>query len=450
LSGREPRPLGRALGGQARERLLRDPVHGLIAIDESTAEGRLLVGLIDSPEFQRLRRIRQLGLACVAFHGAEHSRFNHSIGAFHLAREMLEQLGRRYGLDRELILSASVAALLHDLGHGPFSHVWERRFGRPHEAWTVRLLHDERTVVHGVLAARAPNFPSIIEAILCGRAKPGYLASVVSGQLDADRMDYLLRDGLMTGVKYGVFDLDRLLHMLRISEDGERIVIARAGLGPIEKYVQARYHMFRQVYLHKTVVAAEAMLMALLGRAGDLLARGEAAGLDPASPLGRALGRPEELDVPEHLALDDVEVLAQLKRWRSGPDAILTDLATRLLDRRLFKTLEIDPGSPDFAERLAEARARMRAHGLPPEYYLLREDSSDTPYAPYNPEDPRSGERILIETREGGLVDVAQVSPTLRAFTQSSYTLSRLVFPERADDWDARAELERLFEGNGA
>jgi uncharacterized protein len=150
---------GRTFEVRSRERLLRDPVHGLIPIDEGSPEGRLLVRLIDTPEIQRLRRIRQLGLAHYAFQGAEHSRFAHSMGALHLMGRLLDQLARSYTIDSELALYAKVASLLHDAGHGPFSHVSERIFGIHHETWTLRILHDERTGVHRVLSDYSRALP---------------------------------------------------------------------------------------------------------------------------------------------------------------------------------------------------------------------------------------------------------------------------------------------------
>jgi len=443
----EPSPdiFGHAFQVRTKERLLRDPLHGLIPIDENSPHGRLAVDLIDCAEMQRLRRIRQLGLAHYAFPGAEHTRFTHSIGAFHLLRKIVEQLSRMYTIDSELAFYASIAALLHDLGHGPFSHVSERIFGVGHEEWTVRILHDSRTDVNRLLSAYSRRFPSIIESLLIGMAKPGYLSSLLNSELDADRLDYLLRDSLMTGVKYGVYDLDRLIHMLRISPEGDKIVVAHGGLVPVEKYIQARYHMHRQVYLHKTVIAAEAMLTALLRRARELIQTGNDAGLEPNSLLRRALDANSTLDVVDYLELDDVEILAQIKRWSSAADPVLADLSNRLLNRRLFKTIEIDPKLPQIEDTIKEAEILLRREGLDPRYYLLRVDSADTPYHPYERKAERTSQHIWIDSGEGKIVDVADVSPTIRVFTESDYTASRIVFPESCAKGPIRAEIGKLF-----
>lgn len=445
LLAQTPDIFGRAFQIATQERLLRDPLHGLISIDEGTGAGRLLVGLIDSREFQRLRRIRQLGFAHYAFQGAEHSRFTHSIGAFHLMCVTLEQLARGYTIDSELALIAKVSALLHDVGHGPFSHVSERFLGRRHEVRTVEILHDERTEIHQTLSAYDTRMPSYVESMLNGTASPGYLCSLVNSQLDVDRLDYLLRDSLMTGVKYGVYDVDRLIHMLRIAPDGDKVIVAESGLAPIEKYIQARYHMYRQVYLHKTVTAAEAMLMALFERAGELLREGADAALDADDPLAKALSDPANLDLLDYLELDDAWVFAQLKRWAKRDDPVLSDLADRLLRRKLFKTIDIDPSEAATEGRLSEAAAIVKSAGLDPKYYLLRVDSSDTPYRPYDLSAPRAADHIYIEDGRDRIVDVAQVSPTIAGFTTSEYTLSRLVFPSSHDGCDLREKIEQLF-----
>lgn len=444
-----PDIFGRAFQVRMKERLLRDPLHGLIAIDESSRQGRLLVNLIDSAEFQRLRRVRQLGLAHLAFQGAEHSRFTHSIGAFHLMQRIVEQLGRMYAIDSELGFYACVAALLHDVGHGPLSHVFERFSGCPHETWTARILHDPASQVNQILSDYTRSLPSVIESMLSGMAKPGYLCSLVSSQLDVDRLDYLLRDSLMTGVKYGIHDIDRLVHMLRISPEGDRIIIGDGGIVPVEKYIQARYHMYRQVYLHKTVVAAEAMLMALLRRARDLLNAGGDAAMDREGVFGRTLRAPDTLTVSDYLWLDDAELFGQIKRWSRASDPILSDLASRLLERRLFKTLEIDPRTPDLSDRIARVEVALRRNGLDPAFHLISIESSDTPYGPYDPTSEKLSDHIFIEWK-GKIVDVADVSPTLRAFTQSSYTLRRLVFPGEHGGRPLRTEIEQTFSSPSA
>lgn len=433
-----------------KEKLLRDPIHDLIAFDLNSREDRLLLAAMDSFEVQRLRRIKQLGMAHMAFQGAEHSRFTHSIGVMHLTRRLIERLQGDAKLDPEAKLATMAAALLHDVGHGPFSHVMEKFFRERHEAWTRRILLSPDTEVHQVLRGYSTQLPDLVVAALDGDIKPGWLHKIISSQLDADRFDYLLRDSHMTGVKYGIFDLTRLLLLLRTSSDGEDIVIAAKGLLPVEKYVQSRYQMYRQVYFHKTVTSAEAMLMSLLQRGRDLaLEAGEVPCLDKSGPLFRLLAE-EDLDIPDFLAMDDSVLLGAMNNWSRCPEPVLRDLSMRLLNRRLFKSLEVETQRRDeedflFGERSRRAKDLLTERGLDWRYYLRFSESKDTPYRPYTPRDTP----IWIE-KQGDpsvLVDVKDVSPTLKAFVEGAYTIHRVFFPAEAHGAQIRKDMEAIWRG---
>ena len=203
--------------------------------------------------------------------------------------------------------------------------------------------------------------------------------------------------------------------------------------------------MHLQVYLHKTVTAAEAMLGALLRRAGDLLREGSDAMSDCSPALALALGSREEMDVATYLELDDVEVWGHIKRWSRSADGVLSDLSRRLLTRQISKTIEIAPTRPDLDARFEEAGAIIASIGLDPDYYLLKVESSDTPYGPYDPSSERSVDHILIQNEEGKLVDVAEVSPTIKAFTESGYTLTRVIYPARGEGFEIRSRIEELL-----
>lgn len=436
-----------------RERTFRDPVHDQIILDLGREGDRLLQRLIDAPEVQRLRRVRQLGMAHMAFHGAEHSRFSHSLGVMHLSRRLLERLSRFEPVDPLAAIAVQCAALLHDCGHGPFSHVIENFFAAHHEDWTLRVILDPSTEVHGALAEFDAALPAMAAAAITGALEPAWLNRLVSSQLDADRFDYLLRDSHMTGVKYGVFDLERLLLMLRVRPDGGGLAVAAKGLLPVEKYLQSRYQMYRQVYFHKTVTAAEAMLLSVLRRAAELLASGsDCPGIDPESSLGRGLTG-QGLRLADYLWMDDSTVLNALNAWAQCPDATLADLSRRLLERRLFKALEIanyEEQDLEIEGRIARAEDALRGAGLDPRHYLLYSKSSDTPYRPYDPRGGRPGQTIWIEdpARPGEVVDVKDASPTIRAFTQSPYTIWRAFFPGTAPDGsDLRAPMMEIFNG---
>jgi HD superfamily phosphohydrolase len=183
-------------------RIYRDPVHNIIPLRDDGAEGRLMIRLIDTPEFQRLRRIKQLGLGLYTYQGAEHSRFTHSLGTLHLMTRILDQLSDRYQISAEDRAAAGAAALLHDLGHGPFSHAMERVLGVHHEHLSMLAVTSEEIEVCQALRSFSSELPQRVASIIEGTFKPAALAQLVSSQLDVDRMDYLLRDSLMTGAKY--------------------------------------------------------------------------------------------------------------------------------------------------------------------------------------------------------------------------------------------------------
>ncbi|MBI5153622.1 HD domain-containing protein [Candidatus Poribacteria bacterium] len=435
-----------------KEKLYRDPVHDLIVLDLEKPGDRLLFNLIDCREVQRLRRIRQLGMAHMAFHGAEHSRFSHSFGVMHLSRRLMERLTREAPVEERLALAVQCAALLHDVGHGPFSHVIEKFFADHHEAWTARIILDPGTEVHRVLSSFDSRLPADVVGVIRGGIQPGWLSRVISSQLDADRFDYLLRDSHMTGVKYGVFDLERLLLLLRVSDDGDKVVVSSKGLLPVEKYLQSRYQMYRQVYFHKTVTAAEAMLMSALRRAGDLAREGGCPGVPEDSPFGRVLAGKDNLAVADYLELDDSVILGALNAWSRCGDAVLADLSSRLLNRRLFKSLEIanyEEHDLEVKMRIEHAEEVLSGVELDPRYYLLYSKSADTPYRPYDPRSAKPGATIWIEDRADPrrLVDIKEVSPTIRAFTESPYTIWRAFFPAEAGGKSLRETIGKAFNG---
>ncbi|HEY9232454.1 MAG TPA: HD domain-containing protein, partial [Blastocatellia bacterium] len=242
------------------QRNYRDPLHNIISLDESLADDRLIVALIDAAEFQRLRRIKQLGIALFTYQGAEHSRFTHSIGVMHLMTRALNLLGAHHSITEAARIVGRAGALLHDLGHGPLSHVMEKVFRFHHEDWTCRIVQDESTEVNRLLRDYDARLPEELAALYKHNYSPAFVTQLVSSQLDCDRMDYLLRDSLMTGAKYGIYDLEWVLHALKIDEASDRVYVESKGLYAVEEYLQARYYMFRQVYFHRTLRSAEAVL----------------------------------------------------------------------------------------------------------------------------------------------------------------------------------------------
>src|SRR6266496_5496279 len=253
------------------ERIYRDPVHNIIRLRTDTDEGELMMRLIDSSEFQRLRRIKQLGLGLYTYQGAEHSRFTHSLGAFHLMTRVMDRLSEQHTIEKTDRVASRAAAFLHDVGHGSFSHVMEKVLGFHHEQWTVQVILSDQSEIGALLRSYSSELPYMVASIIEGKFQPSALAQLVSSQLDVDRMDYLLRDSLMTGAKYGIYDLEWIINALAIDEEGDRIYVAARGLYAVEEYLQARYYMFRQVYFHRTLRSAEAVLRSILRRALELV-----------------------------------------------------------------------------------------------------------------------------------------------------------------------------------
>jgi len=324
--------------------VFRDPVHGLI---ELVGEDRELGRVLETRPFQRLRRLHQMGFAWLVYPGAEHTRFGHALGAFHVAR----RVARALALDPPVARHVAVAALLHDIGHGPFSHSWEQvSTDLDHEGWGARIVSEDAELA-AALAAIEPDLGATLCRFWNKTYRPAFARKLVSSQLDVDRLDYLLRDGHYSGAGYATFDLEWILHALKIQavhagEDPDDLVVDyRRGMYAVEQYLFARSFMYAQVYHHKTVRAAEWMFVQTLGRFAELAAAGaEPAGLEPLAH--RARGEP--LTVDEYLWLDDLSVTCAIDRFAGrGPatpaaaDPILRDLAERLVARRLFKTIEL-------------------------------------------------------------------------------------------------------------
>jgi hypothetical protein len=411
------------------ERIYRDPVHNIIRLRTDTREGRLLVRLVDAPEFQRLRRIKQLGLALYTYQGAEHSRFAHSLGVLHLITRVLDRLGENYSIDEEDRAAARAAALLHDVGHGSFSHVFEHVLGFHHEDWTVRAVLAEETEINRVLRDYSPALPRRVADIIEGKFQPAFLGQLVSSQLDVDRMDYLLRDSLMTGAKYGIYDLEWIINALAVDEEHDRIYVAARGLYAVEEYLQARYYMFRQVYFHRTLRSAEAVLRSILKRALELVAAGEEVWCAPGTAFEKVLNR-QTLTLEDHLEMDDSDVLFHLKQWRRAKDTILNDLSHRFIGRRLFKAIDLDMPANERAQFLAAARACVARAGFEPRFYFIEDHAGDVPYYNYyTAEGAEPKARIFVEDgyARPSIREISEVSGAVRGLQR--YQLDRVCFP---------------------
>ncbi|MBA3765401.1 MAG: HD domain-containing protein [Acidobacteria bacterium] len=418
------------------ERIYRDPVHNIIRLRTDTDEGRLMVRLIDAREFQRLRRIKQLGLALYTYQGAEHSRFTHSLGVLHLMTRVLDRLGENFRITPEDRAAARAAALLHDVGHGSFSHVMEKVLSFHHEAWTVRAVLSEETEIGQVLRTYSEGLPERVASIIEGRFQPAALAQLVSSQLDVDRMDYLLRDSLMTGAKYGIYDLEWIINALQIDESGDRIYVAARGLHAVEEYLQARYYMFRQVYFHRTLRSAEAVLRSALRRALALLEAGEEVWCAPGTAFEKVLRR-QQLTLHEHLEMDDSDVIFHIKQWQRAEDATLRDLSQRFIGRRLFKAIDLDMPEAERTDFLAAARQCVERAGFAPEYYFIEDYAGDVPYYNYYTAEGAAEPKARIYVEDGyarpRIREISEVSDAVRGL-QRGYELHRICFPPEVKD----------------
>lgn len=396
--------------------------------------------LIDASEFQRLRRIRQLGLAHFAYQGAEHSRFTHSLGVMHLATRILAKLQNEYAISDEDKTAVRVAALLHDIGHGALSHALERIQNFHHEHFSIEAILSRHTEIGGILRNYSTDLPKKVADIINGSFRPMALAQIVSSQLDADRMDYLLRDSLMTGAKYGVYDLEWIIKSIEIDEKNDRLYVSARGMYAVEDYLQARYYMFRQVYFHRTLRSAEAILQALFKRARYLFKRDSLDWFAAETAFSKFLSG-EKLSLSEHLELDDSDIIFHIKRWQNSEDDILNDLSKRFLNRKLLKVFDLDMPESERVQFLLDAKEIVANAGYDTDYYFFEDKASDVPYYFYTNDidDPKN----LIYVEEGFsqpmIREISEVSAAVRGL-QQDYQIHRVCFPP-----DLRDDIEELY-----
>ncbi len=422
------------------EKIYRDSVHNIIRLKTDSDEGKLLVRLIDTAEFQRLRRIKQLGLALFAYQAAEHSRFTHSLGALHLATRTLDKLKTKYEISTAETIAVRVAALLHDIGHGAFSHVIETILDFHHENFTIEAVLSDETEVGRVLRDFSPQLAEDVAAIIRGDFRPMALAQLVSSQLDVDRMDYLLRDSLMTGAKYGIYDVEWIIKSLEIDEENDRLYVSGRGIFAVEDYLQARYYMFRQVYFHRTLRSAETVLRSLLRRALELFQNGKFVWFAAGTPFEKILNG-QRLSLKEHLELDDADVMFHIKQWQKSDDAILSDLSNRFLNRQLFKIFDLDMPESDRQNFLDETRKLVENAGFDPNYYFIEDRAGDVPYYFYTKSATEPKNLIYVE--EGfshpQIKEISEVSAAVRGL-QKSYQIHRVCFPP-----ELKEEIAKLY-----
>jgi HD superfamily phosphohydrolase len=414
------------------QKIIRDPLYDYIAIDSSD---RWILGLIDSPEFQRLQYTHQLGVSYLTYPGATHTRFSHSLGVYHLIKQCLLHLQQEFPGEanddhhRKALLAAG---LLHDIGHGPFSHLLEPELGGSHEDWTLAIISSPDTTTHKILQDQG-----IAESVVALLKKsdfscPHWQKSLISSQLDMDRIDYLMRDSLFSGVGYGKFDWYRLINTMQLQEDSKvhRIISVWPDKSKyaIEEYIFSRFYMYQSVYFHKCSRGFEMLLRAIWRRAKQLQI-GVLSCLKPFF-FGKAT-------VHDFLALSEYHVLCQVAEWMSGKDPILSDLCRRFLNRDGLGAVETEADASTLlgfggAKRITQANEFLRAKKLDPEYYLLEDAGEISIYRPYKPEveSTQQDPMTAIHLYDGGFVEISQKLKRLQAVTRDSDRFIRYYCPK--------------------
>ena len=382
-------------------KILNDPVYGFITLNRG-----ILLDLIDHPFFQRLSRIKQLGLTYLVYPGAHHTRFHHAVGAAYLMKQALstfKELG--VNIQREEERGALIAILLHDIGHGPYSHALEHSFlsGVSHENVSEIFMRKLDEQYNGEL--------SLAIQIFRNQYHKKFLHQLVSSQLDMDRLDYLKRDSFFTGVSEGVVSNQRIIKMFDIVDD--EILIKEKGIYSIEKFIVARRLMYWQVYLHKTVLSAEFLLAKIISRARELLCNGEKLFVTPELNmfLTKNISKFEleqEVYLNAFASLDDNDIMTCIKVWMQSKDIVLSRLASMLIERKLLKVkisnTSFDDEQVNEIRKIHQKELGMNDHEI--KYFVFQEQMINNAY------DPRK-DTIKIKYKDGTVKDITDASDNL-------------------------------------
>ena len=393
-------------------KVLKDPVHSYIHIHYE-----VIWNCLDSKEFQRLRRIRQLGGDFQVYPTAEHSRFSHSLGVYEIVRRMVTEVK---SLCVELTeydkVCVMLAGLLHDVGHGPFSHAFEHVTNHSHEEYTAKIILGN-TELNAILRAVSENLPQDIVSIIQHTHENDILNQIVSGQLDADRMDYLLRDSYFTATSYGQFDLERILRTMRVRKtaEGRKVIVVKyTGIHSVEDYIMARYQMYWQVYYHPVARSYEAVFIQLFNRLKDIF-KVDKDYFEDMKVLIPFLEK-SEVSVEEYFKLDENSLLYCCALIQDKEDKIAADLARRLQNRNLFEYVDYDE------ENLAQIKNMLKENNLDERYYLKIESIEASVYSPYK------GRKILIEKLNGDIVALEKASTIVESITKGQTKKEGTIF----------------------
>lgn len=387
------------------EKVFRDPVYGYVHVFD-----KLIWDLIQTKEVQRLRRIKQLGGTYMVFHTAEHSRFSHSLGVYEMARKIIRALmycGTVLEEEEERLLVLS-AALLHDLGHGPFSHSFESVFNVRHELFTERIIMED-TEVNQVLESYQKGFATKVRDVINKTYENPLVINIISSQLDADRLDYLLRDAYFTGAPYGEIDVERILRTMRVVNN--KIVYKVSGMHAIEDYLMSRYQMYWQVYLHSTGRSFDLVIQNMLRRVRELVL----SGYQFRHPIGALadLFLEKDLSVETYLKFDDATISHYASLFVEEEDEVLSDFADRFIHRRLLKEMHYVPND-EVNKNLIKIGEYMSILGINPTYYLITDHSVKTPYDYYGHKTNCLPDCIELLMRDGSIKEISEVSTIIK------------------------------------
>ncbi|MGY3766370.1 HD domain-containing protein [Vagococcus vulneris] len=409
-----------------KEKIFRDPIHNYIQVDD-----QLILDLINAKEFQRLRRIKQLGTSSLIFHTAEHTRFGHSLGVYEITRRICSYFERNYPLSTDPIngwnhaerLVTLCAALLHDVGHGPFSHTFESIFKTNHEQFTVDIITSKETEINCILKQISSDFPAKVASVIQKTYPNPQVVQLISSQIDADRMDYLLRDAYFTGTEYGTFDITRILRVIRPYEDG--IAFKMSGMHAVEDYIVSRYQMYMQIYFHPVARGMEVVLDRLLNRA-KVLYQKDSFFFDTYSPLLTPFLN-NTYTLNDYLKLDDGVLTTSFTQWIDYSDDILSDLAKRFLYRYPFKSISFTDETKKFLDELTHL---IETVGFDSVNYTAVNSSYDLPYDFYRPNQNHQRTQIELINDDNSLTELSEASDLVAALAGQTKGDQRFFFPK--------------------
>lgn len=386
-----------------RTKVFRDPLYGYITVDY-----KIISDLIDSRELQRLRRIRQLSGVAMVFQTAEHSRFTHSLGAYQMANLVIQNVEGIHQLTEYQKLVFLCSSLLHDIGHGPYSHAFEHVMEASHEDMSVKLIVSDTTEVHQILSI-CPTLACDIADVISHNGRFPLIEALVSSQLDVDRMDYLSRDAYFTGAAYGHIDYFRILRSMKIV--GNKVLVRASGVHSIESYLMSRYHMYFQVYYHPAARAYECILEGIYRRIKDLIQENIPVDASIASFL-KVLR--DNDDIESYIDLDDAYVNGFIKQLTKSKDKILYTLSNAFQNRHLFQF--VDLANEPSLEFLTELKQRYNTEQG--RYYYKESKVSAVAYLHSKKSDIND---IKVLLPNGDVKSLDKYSPIIKSLTQSSY-----------------------------